>query len=1764
MKQLISKLMMVLIGLLSVVSANAADYTLKEGLNVLTSYTAANCTFVATKTGRVVIEAQEVYGVTCKDNTYQFKFTPGANYSYVCEVTDVTKGDVVSIKSGWVQNSGSKIYITSLGEGETIPVTLVSSTPANNGNFSWNTSGRISMSFNKAVRFSKIQLITSTIHTIYEVTNILLDNNNLTLDVSDIVMKALEDGTMAPGSRFAIQVIGLRDRDDETCVYQGPNGAMLQMVFIAPQPRYGFVDATIGTEHLSYTTANQYRMKSYYDPSNDADGILEVEFENDVKSLENVILSMGNIDLISAGKYHRSNLKYSIDGKKVIIDLRGELRSLHALFPNIVESTEDGATELLEFNTDHLTISMNNVVDVNGNPFYSSLPGAIGSFSFTMGYEEIADNLVVDGENVADGDAVKAGQEISLWVNEPVTFDAINVAYYVPVAASQSEVMDSDSDLGYEIKNITLNDYTVTPSSDGGIIITFTLPEMPGGVEGQPVVVSFVNVKSSNGIPHEMIVKFVLGATTDDPGDNPGGGDDPDPLPEPGKYKIHTYTANDGGIFTGLSENGEWAVIRLGSQDAGGDAIPELYEVATEKRAPIIINNQAFDIHAVSNDGNIVVGSYDGQPASYNRATAKLTKYPQRKHWLYGTLTSITPDGKYAVGNYNCYTASDFYDPEVPSDFYFAPLYVNVETGDTLALTGMPKYNQAHGNENATVLRSISPDGRYALGAMDWFYMQPASGCCFVYDLKEQTYKMIGFTEGATPRQNWTPDIPGLHHIENAMFSPDGKLIAGDAYMAKLRDDNSGFYSEYVIPYVINMENGETTYYDDAESTNMTVGGIDNEGTILGNPESGGPLRNFRVFYKQKFWIPFSDICKQRFGFNFSDKTGYEYIGTALGITGDGKRLVAFSDPTGESYVMDLGEAIETSCSAVDMFANYTTNPQNGAVFSKLEAIEINFGRSVQVVGKGSTHVHLYKADGTLVRNALSTSDGLKLKTDSRTTVVATFRPTELEEGVQYYVTIDAGAVSVPNEKSVMNHEFRINFGGRHEGPVNLVRATPSDGASLRQLDAEASYINMQFDCPIKETEKCSAYLVRTEDNSRVAQLVVAVGNTAATNKQIMLIPASTTYLYNNVDYKVVLAAGSLSDLSGSESSLNEEITVNYKGTYVREVTNEAVMFSDNFSNPNASLNNWLMYEGDKNTPSENMQALGFDNENTPWNFSTKDTEESSDYFATSHSMYVPAGKSDDWMMTPQLSIPECGENDHVVLEFDAQSYINGKTDKLKIYVYENSKVLSNPLNNVIADIKANAELLDEVTLTPGLTQEKTAYEWKHFQYDLTPWSGKDIYVAFVNQNENQSAVFVDNVIIQREILYTIGFNNVDRVVKQDEIAISGKFKVELKSFSRGDVTLTLKDSEANVVSTYTHTFGFTLPGAAKEFDFAFDKPLPLVVGKENPYTIDIVLGDRNDTFKGSIIDLAFEPIKRVVLEEMTGYTCQFCPQGIIAIEECKRTYGDRFIPVSIHSYTGDRWGDGLFNSYSNFLGLYGAPTARINRTEGIFLPMFSTTEEIYYDYPSENLWYNIVAQELSQPAVCDLTVAANYDQQTKYINVQTNVSYALDADNQQVSLFVVVLESGLARYQQNALYQNTWKGLGEWANGGIYASAQPNFVHDDVVRATIGQTLSGTIGLFPSDYVAGEVHTATVSTAVPQTILNRENVDVVAMLIDTQTGLVINSAKAKVLPYGINGIESVTGTSVNSSVMYNLAGQRITAPAAKGIVISNGKKIVR
>ena len=355
-------------------------------------------------------------------------------------------------------------------------------------------------------------------------------------------------------------------------------------------------------------------------------------------------------------------------------------------------------------------------------------------------------------------------------------------------------------------------------------------------------------------------------------------------------------------------------------------------------------------------------------------------------------------------------------------------------------------------------------------------------------------------------------------------------------------------------------------------------------------------------------------------------------------------------------------------------------------------------------------------------------------------------------------------------------------------------------------------------------------------------------------------------------------------------------------------------------------------------------------------------------------------------------------------------------------------------------------------------------------------------------------------------------------------------------------------------------------PGDAQAF--AFPDELPLTVGEENFYTIDIRLGEAAGAVRKSVKNLSFSPVKRVVLEELTGQNCVNCPLGILAIEKIRSIYGSLFIPVSIHAYDGDALGE-AFRGYSSFLGLSAAPSGKVHRSNTISSPMYSAnSRDFEFSNPDNPVWLDLVQSELALPAEAEVNISPALSEDGQTVVVPCTVRYALNADRLNLSLLLVLVEDNVKGYQQSKFQTDTDPDLGAWASGGIYAkSTVYPYYHEDVVRSVAGNSYIGTAGLLPSAIESGTPYTATLSTALPAAVTDVQQLKAVVMLFDADTGRLINAASAHMgESTDIHRLASGEGNAAAPRAVPVKGGVLVTssAPAAAAAYSADGRLLGR
>ncbi len=1200
------------------------------------------------------------------------------------------------------------------------------------------------------------------------------------------------------------------------------------------------------------------------------------------------------------------------------------------------------------------------------------------------------------------------------------------------------------------------------------------------------------------------------------------------------------------GALHSMSANGQWAVgYAANPENSSYAAFPRLVDAETGTVVELFTpqegeQNLMISAKCVTNDGTLVGGSYLGMPSIWKESEGWVILPFPDESCTSGEVTAITPDGRYAVGR-------------IWEDIFKEyPCMWEIPTMKVEPLPGMvdsnPRYqdmidrgdNPAEWTPDLLNIRltGISPDGNLLLGTVDFIY--PDVTWQFVYNCSSASWTPVGMHyEGG----RLIPAAEDIASVEECVLSADGSVIGG----TYLSNDNMQ------IPFTCNPAN-PTAIATSVDGGGFGVWAVGSDGVIYGSTPVSTPVRNWSA-YVGKYWYDWKQALRQTYGTDWQTDVTKDELGlsgTVVSVSADNRRILASDYAQNISYIITLPEPMAAICEMVDLLADYKAFPPQGAQFSTLQTITLDFGRDIRVLCE-KTDATLTDADG----KALRASINIATQAANSHKLEVIFRNFALEPGKTYKVEIPAGAICIADDSERTSKAITLTYSGREAGPVRPTSISPADGSGVARINLSTNPVTVTFNANLTPGEQPQIDFYQIKEG--VEEYLFPLNASVDSNRMIIY-PVVEQRLANGTDYRIKVAASTVTDLSGDGG--NEEFSIIYHGTYVPEIDPSSnVVYSNDFS---SGLTGILLLDGDGNTPSEAMSAWGFDNLNTPWMPVLDDDDTTGDYAAASHSSYDPAGRSDDWMVTPQLFLPD----DKAHLSFKAQGYKNAKTDVLKVLVWESNDVMTMLTKSTADKIRYNGDLVFNQRVTPGDSEEHLLGDWTSFRIDLSKYAGKYVYIAFLNDNQNQSAIFVDDVLVSRETAALLSIDTETTLVNEDNTVIKGRFLVTHEDGING-YNLTLADAEGNVLATAaTDTYiekGMTV-------EFTFPDAVNLEKGAVNSYCVTLEAAGETMKANLDIRNLLFKTSKRTVIEEMTGTTCQFCPQGIIAIEYLQELFGDAVIPVAIHSYTGDSFGGAEQTAYSNFLGLSAAPTASIGRGP-VSKPMWDSGSDYIFTAPDGNTWLQKTEESLSQLPIANFSVTnAVADVAGKRLTADFTADFALGLAEANINIFGIVMEDGLKGYQTNGLFNTEAPGLGEWGKGGEFAKARVPWFYDDVVRGTSAFTTAGSYsgfngngGYIPSSVNGGDTVTDTFEMALPSGISDMNSLKVCLMLIDANTGEFINAAVASC---STTSAGTVAADALRADV-YDITGRLVLRAATieemrdlpSGLYIRDGRK---
>lgn len=510
------------------------------------------------------------------------------------------------------------------------------------------------------------------------------------------------------------------------------------------------------------------------------------------------------------------------------------------------------------------------------------------------------------------------------------------------------------------------------------------------------------------------------------------------------------------------------------------------------------------------------------------------------------------------------------------------------------------------------------------------------------------------------------------------------------------------------------------------------------------------------------------------------------------------------------------------------------------------------------------------------------------------------------------------------------------------------------------------------------------------------------------------------------------------------------------------------------------------LYDEDGNEPSTDMAALGF-TVGTPWIVTTEGTE--GNMAACSTSWYKTPGTSSDWMVLPAVSV----DSPDAVLRWRGRAGDPDYRDGYKVYISDSG--------NTPADFNK--------TESSFYTKSET-YVWNDREISLAPYVGKEIYIAFVNESQDKSTLYIDDIFAGVPSVLEVT-STIPRVLTTPGyVEVSGIVTNTSSSSVNGfEIVCSFGGSESE-----RHRFE-TLIQAGGTSDFSFISERPIDKNETLAYTLEVKGNNETSSTAGKVSAYG----RRVVAEEVTGTWCGYCVRGIVAMRLMKEKYPDSFLGIAVHGSSGSYPEPMAMDDYTGWLfsqfGMSGYPHLTVNR-------LIAQTGD-----PGKLLdYYN---RAIERDHYTGLDLEADVDEDTNTITASTSLFSARSLSGIDWRLVYVLIENDVHSdeilYDSNGdeLLYNGWEQTNYYSGGsmgelgGFENLPDPvpgrDMWYQDVARY-ISEGYDGIAGSLPTDIQEGEKITHTHSFTLPETVRDPKNTELAVLLLNGRTGEVFNAEK--------------------------------------------------
>ena len=294
-------------------------------------------------------------------------------------------------------------------------------------------------------------------------------------------------------------------------------------------------------------------------------------------------------------------------------------------------------------------------------------------------------------------------------------------------------------------------------------------------------------------------------------------------------------------------------------------------------------------------------------------------------------------------------------------------------------------------------------------------------------------------------------------------------------------------------------------------------------------------------------------------------------------------------------------------------------------------------------------------------------------------------------------------------------------------------------------------------------------------------------------------------------------------------------------------------------------------------------------------------------------------------------------------------------------------------------------------------------------------------------------------------------------------------------------------------------------------------------------------------------------PKHRTLLEEYTGTWCGWCPRGYVALEALSELYPDDYVLISYHN------SDPMEIMYSDQFPspVAGFPSAWMDRMTEVD-PYYGTSEDTELGVADD------MAKRAKSFGVASIDLESTLSQSKVTVTVNAKVTFPFTVENGNYALEYVLVEDGLTGTDSDWGQSNYYSG-GSYGDMSFFDESESTvsgLVFNDV--AVLTSRIGGIDGSIPANVEADTpvAHKYTfylynaLNTSNEKVIQDPDKLKVVAILIDRNTGEVLNANKVKVNEStGISGVKDSNAQLV-SVEYYDLGGRKLSSLQKGGNIV--------